>query len=253
MTTLEDPGANPYAAVLFDMDGLMFDSERLILRAWQRAMADYGYEASEEVFLASVGTTVESTNRLLRAAYGPDFPLHATNDRTGEYVWQEVEEQGAPCKPGLHALLDYLEARGVPKAVASSSERASIDRLLAAAGLAGRFAATAAGDEVMHGKPAPDIFLLAAQRLGVEPARCLVLEDSNPGAQAAHAAGMAVVIVPDIKPPAQATVDLAAAVLPDLHAVRDWLARRPPPSVRSGDRPKPQLSAGSHLRLAAVG
>jgi HAD superfamily hydrolase (TIGR01509 family) len=218
----------PIAAVLFDMDGLMFDSERLILRAWQRAMADFGYAASEQVFLASVGTTVESTNRLLRAAYGPDFPLDATNDRTGEYTWQEVDEQGVPLKPGLLALLDYLEAQGIPKAVASSSDLVSIDRLLASAGLTQRFAAVAAGDEVVHGKPAPDIFLLAAQRLGVKPARCLVLEDSDPGARAAHAAGMAVIIVPDIKPPTNEVVQLAAAVLPDLHAVQAWLAQRPP-------------------------
>lgn len=212
------------SAVLFDMDGLMFDTERLVLRAWRRAMADFGYEASEEVYLASVGTTVESTSRLLRAAYGPDFPLEATNGRAGEYIWQEVDRQGVPLKPGLLALLDYLETEGIPKAVASSSNRAAIDRLLAAAGLAQRFAATAAGDEVAQGKPAPDIFLLAAQRLGVEPRRCLVLEDSEPGARAAHAAGMAVIIVPDLKPPSDAVARLAGAVLPDLNAVQAWLA-----------------------------
>jgi len=214
------------SAVLLDMDGLMLDSERLVLRAWQRAMADFGYEASEEVFLASVGTTVESTNRLLRAAYGPDFLLEATNERTGDYVWQEVDEQGAPLKPGLLALLDFLEAHGIPKAVASSSERATIDRLLTAAGLTERFAATAAGDEVMQGKPAPDIFLLAAQRLGVDPTQCLVLEDSEPGTRAARAAGMAGIIVPDIKPPSDEVVAFALAVLPDLHAVQVWLAMR---------------------------
>ncbi len=211
------------AAVLFDMDGLMFDSERLVLRAWQRAMADFGYQASEEVFLASVGTTVESTNRLLRAAYGPDFPLEATNERTGDYVWQEVDGRGALLKPGLLALLDYLEAQAIPKAVASSSQRASIYRLLSSAGILERFGATAAGDEVTHGKPAPDIFLLAAQRLGVDPSQCLVLEDSEPGTRAAHAAGMAVIIVPDLKPPSEEAAHLAQAVLPDLHAVQDWL------------------------------
>ena len=204
----------------------MFDTERLILCAWQQAMADFGYEASEEVFLASVGTTVESTNQFLRAAYGPDFPLEVTNDRTGDYVWREVDAHGAPLKPGLLALLDYLEAHDIPKAVASSSRRVSIDRLLASVGLTERFAATAAGDEVTHGKPAPDIFLLAAQRLGVEPAQCLVLEDSEPGMRAARAAGMAVIVVPDLKPPSDQVAVLAAAVLPDLHAVQAWLTQR---------------------------
>jgi HAD superfamily hydrolase (TIGR01509 family) len=219
-------GMRAFSAVLFDMDGLMFDTERLIWRAWRQAMDDFGYEASDEVFLASIGATVESTNQLLIAAYGPDFLLEATNRRTDEYAWQEVEARGAPLKPGLLALLDYLELQEIPKAVASSSGRATIDRLLAAAGLAQRFAAIAAGDQVTHGKPAPDIFLLAARRLGVEPARCLVLEDSERGAQAARAAGMAVVIVPDIKPPPADIASLAAAVLPDLHAVQAWLAAR---------------------------
>jgi HAD superfamily hydrolase (TIGR01509 family) len=216
------------SAVLFDMDGLMLDTERLLYAAWQRAMADFGYEASEEVFLASVGTTVARTNQILRAAYGPDFPLEATNNRTGDYVWQEVDAHGAPLKPGLLALLDYLEARGIPKAVASSSERATIDRLLGSVDLLWRFAVTVAGDEVAHGKPAPDIFLLAASRLGVDPAQCLVLEDSEPGARAAHAAGMAVIIVPDLKPPSDEVARLAAAVLPDLHAVQAWLAQQLP-------------------------
>jgi HAD superfamily hydrolase (TIGR01509 family) len=216
------------AAVLFDMDGLMFDTERLLYEAWQRAMADFGYQASEEVFLASVGTTVASTNQLLRAAYGPDFPLEDTNGRTGDYIWQEVDVRGAPLKPGLLALLDFLEACGILKAVASSSERATIDRLLGSVDLLRRFAVTVAGDEVAHGKPAPDIFLLAASRLGVDPAQCLVLEDSEPGARAARSAGMAVIIVPDIKAPSDEVARLAAAVLPDLHAVQDWLARRLP-------------------------
>jgi HAD superfamily hydrolase (TIGR01509 family) len=219
-------GPITFSAVLFDMDGLMFDTERLMWRAWRRALADFGYQASEEVFVASIGATVESTNQLLVAAYGPDFLLEATNRRTDEYARQEVEARGAPLKPGLLALLDYLEAREIPKAVASSSGRATIDRLLAAAGLAQRFAAIAAGDQVAQGKPAPNIFLLAAQRLGVEPARCLVLEDSERGAQAARAAGMAVIIVPDIKPPAAEIAPLAAAVLPDLQAVQVWLAAR---------------------------
>jgi len=205
----------PIAALLFDMDGLMFDTERLILRSWQRAMVDFGYQPSEEVFLRSVGRTVAATNQILRAAYGPDFPLGSTNARTGEYVWQEVDAHGAPIKPGLLALLDFLEARGLPRAVASSSERASIERLLGSVHLQPRFAAIAAGDEVAQGKPAPDIFLLAASRLGVDA-----------GTRAAHAAGMAALIVPDLILPSAEVAALAAAVLPDLHAVRDWLAQR---------------------------
>lgn len=201
----------------------MFDTERLVLHAWTRAMADFGYQASEEVFLRSVGQTMARTNQVLRAAYGPDFPLDETNERTGDYVWQEVDQQGAPLKPGLGELLIYLEQAGIRRAVASSSDRQTVDRLLTAAGLLDGFAATVAGDEVEHGKPAPDIFLRAASLLGVAPDRCLVLEDSQAGTRAAADAGMACIIVPDLKQPEPEAAALAAAVLPDLHAVRDWL------------------------------
>lgn len=205
----------------------MFDSERLILLAWTRALADFGYQASEEVFLRSVGMTMERTNQVLRDAYGFDFPLDATNQRTDVYVWQEIASQGVPLKPGLPALLAYLDNQRIPRAVASSSSRSTIDGLLTAAGLLNEFAATVAGDEVQYGKPAPDIFQRAADLLGVPPDQCLVLEDSEAGARAAAAAGMACIIVPDLKHPGPEVAALAEAVLPDLYTVRDWLFNLP--------------------------
>ena len=211
------------AVVIFDMDGLMFDSERLVLHTWTRAMADFGYQASEEVFQRSVGQTMERTNQVLREEYGADFLLDETNQRTSEYYWQAIDQQGAPLKPGLLALLDFLDEQDMKRAVASSSDRRNIDRMLASAGLTGRFAATMAGDEVQHGKPAPDIFLRAAGLLNVAPDRCLVLEDSEAGTRAAAAAGMTCIIVPDLIEPNPEVAALAAAVLPDLYAVREWL------------------------------
>ncbi len=215
------------SAVIFDMDGLMFDSERLVLLTWTRAMADFGYQASEEIFQRSVGQTMERTNQVLREEYGADFLLDETNQRTSEYYWQAIDQQGAPLKPGLLALLDYLDEQGIARAVASSSDRRNIDKMLTAAGLSTGFTATVAGDEVQNGKPAPDIFLRAASLLNVTPDRCLVLEDSEAGARAAVAAGIPCIIVPDLRPPSPEVASLAAAVLPDLHAVCDWLAASP--------------------------
>ncbi|MCB0201138.1 MAG: HAD family phosphatase [Anaerolineae bacterium] len=214
------------AAVIFDMDGLMFDSERLVLVTWTRAMADFGYQASEEVFQRSVGQTMERTNQVLREEYGASFPLDETNQRTSEYYWQTIDAQGAPLKPGLLALLDFLDRYGITRAVASSSDRRNIDRMLASAELADRFAATVAGDEITHGKPAPDIFLRAASLLDVSPGRCLVLEDSEAGARAAAAAGIPCIIVPDLRQPSPEVAALAEAVLPDLNAVHEWLEKR---------------------------
>ena len=150
-------------AIIFDMDGLMFDSERLTLDAWRRAMADHGYQASEQLFVDAVGLTMDKTNEVLRAYYGPKFPLEATNRRTGEYFREAVALHGAPLKPGLLPLLDYLRDSGLRLAVASSSSRRGVDHMLNAAGLMERFSATVAGDEVEHGKPAPDIFLRAGR------------------------------------------------------------------------------------------
>ncbi|MCS6843537.1 MAG: HAD family phosphatase [Caldilineales bacterium] len=212
-------------ALLFDMDGLMFDTERLVLAAWRQAVVEAGYPARDEVFLECVGRNAEATDQVVRAAYGPDFPLETVNRRTNQVIWQRINREGVPLKPGLLPLLDYLEAQGVPRAVASSTERPIVERLLAQTGLRSRFAAVVGGDEVPRSKPAPDIFLLAAQRLGVEPARCLVLEDSEPGARAGLAAGMAVVVVPDLKPPSAEVVRQVVAVLPSLEAVLVWLAQ----------------------------
>ena len=201
----------------------MFDTERLILWAWQKAMADYGFPAPEELYLKSVGLTDEATNAILVEALGDGFPLEAVRDRERQYLDGYVEEHGAPIKPGLLELLDFLDELGLPKAVGSSSRRRTIERMVSSAGLQDRFGALAGGDEVTHGKPAPDIFLLAAQRLGVPAAGCLVLEDSEPGTQAARAAGMTPILVPDLKPPSPEGAALAYRVLPSLHDVKELL------------------------------
>jgi len=213
-----------YAAVLFDMDGLMFDTERLTHRAWSQAMAEFGLPAPFELYLRCVGTSETGTNAILSAALGADFPVEALRARERAQVHQIIAAEGLPLKPGLHALLDALDVRQMPRAVASSSHRATIERNLGLTGLAGRFQALAGGDEVAQGKPSPDVFLLAAARLGVAARHCLVLEDSENGVRAASAAGCTVINIPDLKPlPAEAAA-LTTAVLPDLHAVSDWLA-----------------------------
>ncbi len=213
----------PITAVIFDMDGLMFDTERLILWAWQKAMADFGFPAPLELYLKSVGLTDEATNAILMEALGAGFPLEAVHGRERQYFYGYVEEHGAPIKPGLLELLDFLDEQELPRAVGSSSRRRTVERMLSSAGLQDRFGALAGGDEVTNGKPAPDIFLLAAQRLGVPAAGCLVLEDSEPGAQAARAAGMTCILVPDLKPPSPEGAALAYRVLPSLHDVKELL------------------------------
>jgi HAD superfamily hydrolase (TIGR01509 family) len=169
------------------------------------------------------------TDQLLLEVLGDARVVQAVRERERFYVRGRIAETGVPVKPGLVDLLDYLDGRGLARAVGSSAWRRTVEGYLGSMGLLPRFQAIAAGDEVANGKPAPDVFLLAARRLGVAPEGCLVLEDSEAGIQGARAAGMAAIMVPDLKAPAPETIALADAILPSLDAVRRWLEEHLPP------------------------
>lgn len=188
--------------VVFDCDGTLVDSEPLSGEAWRRVLAPYGYELTEGDLAACVGRPYAATHAYLAQRVAlPD--ADAVWPVLSQELFALIDSSLEPFEDALEAV-EELRARGVPIAVASSSVRERLDRTLARAGL--EFEITIAGDEVEHGKPAPDMFLLAAERLGVPPHRCVVIEDSPPGVAAGKAAGMptlGVRRVPD--------VDLSAA------------------------------------------
>ncbi len=210
-------------AVIFDMDGLMLDTEALAREAWFATMQRWGYALSDEVYLRVLGTTGARTRDIFREAFGPDIPIEAMYDHKQRYVDEAIASGRIAVKPGLDELLDWLEARSIPKAVASSTVRALVLKKLGLVGLVGRFDVIVGGDEVAHGKPAPDIFLEAARRLNARPADCVVLEDSENGVRAAHAAGMRVIMVPDLKPPDDEVQALAHRVVPSLREAAQGL------------------------------
>lgn len=214
-----------FRAVLFDMDGLMLDTERLAREAWLATMRLWGYELSDEVYLQVLGTTGARTRDIFRQAFGSDIPIEAMYAYKQRYIDDAIRANRIRVKPGLTALLDRLDAWRVPKAVASSTARSLVMQKLEAVGLVGRFDAIVAGDEVAHGKPAPDIFYEAARRLNVRPASCIVLEDSENGIRAAHAAGMLSIMVPDLKPPDEEVRRLAYRVVPSLVEATEALHR----------------------------
>lgn len=212
-----------FTALIFDMDGLMLDSERIAQVAWRRAARDQGFDFSDEVFRGVIGLKLPDVEAYLRRELSRDFPFETVYRRKQAYVDEIVEVSGLPLKPGLLELLDAIEARRLKKAVASSSPRRVVENNLERVGLSGRFDALVGGDQVERGKPAPDIFLAAAGELDAPPQSCLVLEDSNAGVQAAHAAGMAVIMIPDMLPPTETTLALALAILPSLENVNGLL------------------------------
>lgn len=204
--------------VIFDMDGLLLDSERVAYRIGRETSAHLGAPWSHEVALRMIGLNSVDGYRLLREAFGDDFPVEAHQAEFGRRYERAIDEGGFDLKPGVHALLDRLDALALPRAVATSTRRARAGAKLAGVGVLARLYGWVGGDEVARGKPAPDIYLAAADLLGVPVGDCLVLEDSNVGVRGGLAAGARVVMVPDLLPPAP---DVLAAGVP----VIDSLAR----------------------------
>ncbi len=213
------------SAVILDMDGLMLDTERLYKVAWQEAALQLGFLLDDSFYFTLVGRTNADGETALIERFGMDFPLGPFRERWADLWREEVEAFGIPLKPGLTELLEYLAALGVPTAVATSSDQEHAAFSLQAAGLdARRFAHIVTGEQVETGKPAPDIYLEAARRLGVEPARTLAVEDSDAGILSASAAGMISVMVPDLKPPSPVARAVAFRVITSLHEVVPLMA-----------------------------
>lgn len=206
------------AAVIFDMDGLLFDSERLYGESILTAAREVGCAMSHEIFLQLVGRSHELNQRFLLEHYGADYPLDALIATWGRH-FRALAEAGLPLKPGAVELLDLLDELGLPRAIATSSTHATVQHNLAALKLADRFHGVVARGDYTRGKPSPDPFLAAAERLNIEPAVCLALEDSHNGVRSASAAGMMTIMVPDLIAPTEEIQGLCTLVVDDLHAV----------------------------------
>jgi HAD superfamily hydrolase (TIGR01509 family) len=211
-------------AVIFDMDGLMLDTEPLAARAWTVAAAARRMRYDEAVNPRLVGRTFADCRTLILDHHGSDYPVDMLMDAWHEAYDAIVEREGVALKPGLLELLDWLEAQHIDKGVATSTRRERARAKLEQTGLIARFSALVGGDEIAHGKPAPDIFLLAAKRLGRAPRDCLVLEDSPAGLEAALRAGMDAIVVPDLCEPPPAVLGTRPRIMRSLHEVRAHLA-----------------------------
>ncbi|WP_440532407.1 HAD family hydrolase [Variovorax sp. YR566] len=216
-----------FAAAIFDMDGLLIDSERPIMAAWIEAARTLDIELSHSQYLQVVGLAMTESEHILAALLGgADAYNHAV-----AHVRQRLQlerSDGAPLfpiKPGAAEFLSALRERGTRCAVASSSTSGQIQACLGSLGVLHHFSAFAGGDEVARAKPDPALYLLAAERLGVDPAECIAFEDSENGAKAALAAGMRVVVVPDLKHPPASIIERAFHVLESLHEAVPHLPR----------------------------
>jgi len=212
-------------AVLLDMDGTLLDTEPSYVSALTAALDAFGYPDGTATCHALIGIPGAECEALLRARYGESFPFADVIEAFAARS-DEIFQAGLRLKPGTIELLDALREAGRPMAVVTSTPRRTAERHLTFGGIRARFDTLVTCDDVARGKPSPDIYLLAAERLGVRPRACVAIEDSNPGIAAAYAAGAIPVMVPDIVPPTGETRAKCAAVLPDLHAVLRMLRER---------------------------
>ena len=207
----------PVEAALFDMDGLLLDTEAIYIEAMEQAARSLGREMALDFCHSMVGVPEHECSLMIAAYYGEDFSIEEFRARFYGLL-RGLLETGIPLKPGVVELLDFLAGRGLPLAVATSSARKTAERHLSHAGLLDRFTALATRDDVERAKPHPDLYLEAARRLGIAPERCIAFEDSNVGLEAAHAAGAMAFMVPDLLQPLPETRARCVDVLPDLHA-----------------------------------
>jgi HAD superfamily hydrolase (TIGR01509 family) len=219
-------GPPAFEGVLFDMDGLLIDSERAIMAAWMHAADEAGVALPLAQYIAVVGRNGPESDAVLARVFGGREALRTAQAAVDRTLARIAPEERFPLKAGARELLESLAARGVPCAVASSSARTQIESRLAAAGVLQHFRALAGGDEVHAGKPDAAVYHLAAGRLGVPATRCLAFEDSHNGGLAALAAGATVVLVPDLVRPADELVPRCLRVLATLGEalpfVDDW-------------------------------
>lgn len=195
-------------AIVFDMDGLIFDSERIVQRSWEAAGKQLHIEHMGDHIYNTIGFNLKRRNAYFCSAISPDFPVEEFAQRARETFREIADKEGVPVKTGAQELLAYAASQGYKLALATSSRRAYSEEMLQDAGLYGYFDGFVYGDMVQNAKPDPEIYVKACETIGVLPKHSIALEDSPAGIQSAYAAGLAPIMVPDLVEPTEEIVKL---------------------------------------------
>lgn len=210
-------------AIIFDMDGLMIDSERVTFECYQERLKDMNLTMDEEFYKTLLGKPIKGIYQRFYDVYGNDFPIENVIQDVHQLMAERFETEGVPVKKGLVELLHYLKDNNYKTIVATSSNRDRVDKILAQAKITEFFDDSICGDEVTKGKPNPEVFLKSCQKLGVNVDEAIVLEDSEAGIQAAYSGNIDVICIPDMKYPEQEFEKMTTKILDSLDQVIDFL------------------------------
>lgn len=210
-------------AIIFDMDGLMIDSERVTFECYQERLKDMNLTMDEEFYKTLLGKPIKGIYQRFYDVYGNDFPIENVIQDVHQLMAERFETEGVPVKKGLVELLHYLKDNNYKTIVATSSNRDRVDKILAQAKITEFFDDSICGDEVAKGKPNPEVFLKSCQKLGVNVDEAIVLEDSEAGIQASYDANIKVICIPDMKYPEKQYEEKTFKILKDLTEVTAYL------------------------------
>ena len=210
-------------AIIFDMDGLMIDSERVTFECYQERLKDMNLTMDEEFYKTLLGKPIKGIYQRFYDVYGNDFPIQNVIQDVHQLMAERFETEGVPVKKGLVELLHYLKDNNYKTIVATSSNRDRVDKILAQAKITEFFDDSICGDEVTKGKPNPEVFLKSCQKLGVNVSDAIVLEDSEAGIQASYDANIKVICIPDMKYPEKQYEEKTFKILKDLTEVTVYL------------------------------
>ena len=210
-------------AIIFDMDGLMIDSERVTFECYQEILKGMNLTMDEEFYKTLLGKPLKGIYQRFYDVYGNDFPIEDVIKDVHALMAKRFETEGVPIKTGLKSLLEYLKENNYKTIVATSSNRDRVDTILSQAQITDYFDDSICGDEVTKGKPNPEVFLKSCQKLGVNVDEAIVLEDSEAGIQASYDAGIQVICIPDMKYPEKQYEEKTFKILKDLNGVTEYL------------------------------
>lgn len=210
-------------AIIFDMDGLMIDSERVTFECYQEILKGMNLTMDEEFYKTLLGKPLKGIYQRFYDVYGNDFPIEDVIKDVHALMAKRFETEGVPIKTGLKSLLEYLKENNYKTIVATSSNRERVDTILSQAQITDYFDDSICGDEVTKGKPNPEVFLKSCQKLGVNVDEAIVLEDSEAGIQASYDAGIKVICIPDMKYPEKQYEEKTFKILKDLNDVTEFL------------------------------